>query len=251
MSKGPAARSTLDIALWFQARSESAGERLAPRKLHFLLYLAQALYAGENEGRKLMPGTFLAGEVGPVEPNIYALFEAGVPESQPTLNDTVEEFLNEVWGRFGRDSAREIERFVLRDGVWEIARKLGKNAEIPIELMTKVFTGSRVLGLKQARDKAASQHTPDEVFLTPSGQGARKWIPGGSGASAPPGSGASAPLGSGDPAPLGSGASAPRAPHPAPEGPRRDTPAARKDPVGGTRRILPPPGKGPGRGSGT
>lgn len=161
MSKGPAARSTLDIALWFQARSESAGERLAPRKLHFLLYLAQALYAGENEGRKLMPATFLAGEAGPVEPNIYALFEVGVPERQfGALGDTVEDFVNEVWGRFGRDSAREIERFVDRDGVWEIARKLGKNAEIPIELMTKVFTGSRVLGLKQARDKAAIQRTP-------------------------------------------------------------------------------------------
>lgn len=227
VSKEPAARSTLDIALWFQARSDSASERLSPRKLHFLLYLAQALYAGENEGRKLMPGTFLAGEVGPVEPNIYALFEEGAPKRQPgALSVVVEEFLHEVWGRFGRESAKEIERFVHRDGVWEAAKKLGQNAEIPIELMTKVYAGSRVLGLRQAREQAARRRDPDEVYLTPSGKRAHKWVPGGSGASAPGGSGASL--------------NAPRA---------GEGPAKQKKAAGGIRRIVPPPGKGQRPGS--
>ncbi len=212
VSKAPAARSTLDIALWFQARSDSAGERLSPRKLHFLLYLAQALFAGENEGRKLMPGTFLAGEVGPVEPNIYALFEEGAPDRQPgALSLAVEGFLNEIWGRFGHESAKEIERFVHRDGVWEAAKKLGQNTEIPIELMTRVFAGSRVLGLRQARDEAAKRSDPEEVFLTPSGKRARKWVPG-SGASVPE------PRAEEGPAEAGKGA-------------------------GGIRRIVPPPGK--------
>lgn len=213
VSKAPAARSTLDIALWLQARSESAGERLSPRKLHFLLYLAQALFAGENEGRKLMPGTFLAGAVGPVEPNIYALFEEGAPDRQPgVLSVAVEEFLHEIWGRFGHESAKEIERFVHRDGVWETAKKLGQNTEIPIELMTKVFAGSRVLGLRQERDQAASRRDPDEVFLTPSGQRARKWVPGGSRAGVPE----------------------PRA---------GQEPAKQKKSGGGIRRIIPSPGK--------
>lgn len=213
VSKAPAARSTLDIALWIQARSDSAGERLSPRKLHFLLYLAQALFAGENEGRKLMPGTFLAGEVGPVEPNIYALFEEGAPDRQPgALSVAVEEFLNEIWGRFGHESAKEIERFVHRDGVWEAAKKLGQNSEIPIELMTKVFAGSRVLGLRQARDEAASRRDPEEVFLTPSGKRARKWVPGGSGASVP-------------------------------EPRTGERPAEERKGAGGIRRIIPPPGK--------
>ncbi len=211
MNKAPAARSTLDIALWFQARSDSAGERLPPRKLHFLLYLAQALFAGENEGRKLMPGTFLAGEVGPIEPNIYTLFEGGALDRQPgSLSLTVEEFLNEIWGRFGHESAKDIERFVHRDGVWEAVLKLGQNVEIPIELMSKAFAGSRVLGLKQDREEAASRRDPEEVFLTPSGQRARKWVPGGSGASAPL----------------------------AAEGP-----SEKKKGPGGIRRIVPPPGK--------
>ena len=217
MNKAPAARSTLDIALWFQACSDSAGERLPPRKLHFLLYLAQALFAGENEGRKLMPGTFLAGEAGPIEPNIYTLFEGGALDRQPgALSLTVEEFLHEIWGRFGHESAKDIERFVHRDGVWEAALKLGQNVEIPIELMSKVFAGSRVLGLKQDREEAASRRDPEEVFLTPSGQRARKWVPGGSGASAPP----------------------------VEEGPAEE----RKGP-GGIRRIVPPRGKEPGSGS--
>ncbi|MCH7696794.1 MAG: hypothetical protein IIB73_10990 [Proteobacteria bacterium] len=213
MSKAPAARSTLDIALWFQARSDSAGERLPPRKLHFLLYLAQALFAGENEGRKLMPGTFLAGEVGPLEPNIYALFEEGAPDRQPgSLSVAAEEFLQEIWGRFGHEPAKEIERFVHRDGVWEAAKKLGKNAEIPIELMTKLYAGSRVLGLRQAREEAAARRDPDEVFLTPSGQRARKWVPQGSGASLPE----------------------PRA---------GERPGEERKGAGGIRRIIPPPGK--------
>lgn len=210
MGKTPAARSTLDIALWFQARSDSAGERLAPRKLHFLLYLAQALFAGGNEGRKLMPGTFLAGEVGPVEPNIYAWFEEGPPDRQPgVLSDLAEEFLHEVWDRFGQESAKEIERFVHRDGVWEAAKKLGRNAEIPIELMAKVFAGSRVLGQRKAGEPAANPSGPEEVILTTSGKRARKWVPGGSGSSAPREPGVS-------------------------EEPKG---------AGGIRRIIPPPGK--------
>ena len=35
--------------------------------------------------------TFLAAEAGPIEPNIYALFEDGAPERQPgSLNTAVE-----------------------------------------------------------------------------------------------------------------------------------------------------------------
>ena len=168
-----------------------------------------------------MPGTFLAGEVGPVEPNIYALFEEGALEHQPgPLSVAVEEFLHEIWGRFGHESAKEIERFVHRDGVWEAATKLGQNAEIPIELMTKVFAGSRVLGLKQERDEAAKRRDPEEVFLTSSGKRARKWVPGSSGASAPRGSGSSA------------------------SGPRvEEGPAEARKGAGGIRRIVPPPGK--------
>ena len=165
-----------------------------------------------------MPGTFLAGELGPVEPNIYALFEEGAPDRQPgALSDAVEEFLHEIWGRFGHESAKDIERFVHR-GVWSAAKKLCQNAEISIESMTKVFAGSRVLGLRQARGQTAKRRGPDEAFLTPSGQRARKWVPGGSGASAHSGSASSA------------------------NGPRA-RPAKQRKAAGGIRRIIPPPGK--------
>ena len=75
----PAVRSTMDVALWMLARAESAGEHLQPQKLQRLLYVAHAHYAGEQNS-KVMPATFLATKLGPVEPNIYHLFENGTPD---------------------------------------------------------------------------------------------------------------------------------------------------------------------------
>jgi hypothetical protein len=76
----PAVRSTLDVALWLLTRADFAGERLQPQKLQRLMYLAQAHYAGNGRGGKLMPATFLATDLGPIESNVYYLFEAGMPQ---------------------------------------------------------------------------------------------------------------------------------------------------------------------------
>lgn len=178
----PAARSTLDIALWLNARSDSAGERLSPRKLHFLLYLAQALYAADHEGNKLIPATFLAAETGPLEPNVYQLFAEGPPRMAPgKMNFAVETFMHEIWARFGRQSVAEVERFLNRDGAWSAALKEGRNSEITMELIVAAYRGTRALGSAPAREAAARSLNPGKEYLTTGGKRAAKWVPGVSG----------------------------------------------------------------------
>ena len=178
----PAARSTLDIALWFQSRSDSAGDRLSQRRLHFLLYLAQALYAGDNDGAKLMPATFLAAEAGPLEPNIYQFFQDGTPPIAPgTIGKAVENFLDEVWTRFGRQPVAELERFVYRDGAWAMALKRGRNSEITMESIVANYHGTRALGSTPTRQAAAQSRSPGKEYWTPGGKRAKKWVPGVSG----------------------------------------------------------------------
>ena len=108
---GPIVRSTLDIALWFVDRADSAGRQISPRKLHGLLFMAQVRFASDNGGRKLMPATFLAAETGPIEPTIYHIFEAGRPRVKAaTPGFSVEELLMETWDRFGELPDAEFSR---------------------------------------------------------------------------------------------------------------------------------------------
>jgi len=97
----PAALSTLDIALWFRARSESAGDALSQRELHLLLYVPQAHYAAEYDGQKLMPAVFLALDAEPMEPNIFQLFASGrgaLAGNDPSFG--LETYLHEIWARY-------------------------------------------------------------------------------------------------------------------------------------------------------
>src|SRR3546814_18975840 len=73
-----AVESTLDVALWFLDRARREDSNLHAQKLQRLLYLAQGYYAAGFHGRKLMPATFVAHELGPVEPTVFRLFELGV-----------------------------------------------------------------------------------------------------------------------------------------------------------------------------
>ncbi len=178
----PAVRSTLDVALWFVARGNSADAQMPPRKFHNLLYLAQALFAAENEGQMLAPATFLAAESGPIEPNIYQLFDNGPPLRR--LNDIaapVEDFLHDVWKRFGHMPTKDVESFVVRDRVWADALKRGRNSEITIEQMFMAYQGSRALGSTPQREAEKKSRKPGKEYWTQDGKKAERWIPGLSG----------------------------------------------------------------------
>lgn len=219
----PAARSTLDIALWFQSRGESAGDALSQRKLHLLLYLAQAHYAADHDGQKLMPATFLATDAGPLEPNMFQLFADGrctIPGADPSFG--VETHLHEIWARYGRKTAEQIATIIGRDGVWRAVLSRGNRIEIPFEAIYRGYGGGGGGGkavplaerqVERAADGAAPEAPAKEKeYWTLDGRRAQKWVPGVS-------RGAAAPV---------------------PAAPASD----KKGQGGGIRRIIPAPGKG-------
>ena len=196
----PAIRSTLDVAFWFQNRAQSAGERLAPQKLQRLLYLSQAQYAAANQGRKLMPATFVVTEYGPLEPTIYHVFENGPPQLKSrSPSARVEAFLLIIWQRFGSHTAEDLLAIIKSDGVYsETLEEQGRNAELIIESLAAAYESRAVnppaaagasISLEELDRRAQENElkarglTPkpkkgDKEYWTPDGRRGVKWVPG-------------------------------------------------------------------------
>ncbi len=175
----PASRSTLDIAWWFQARCESAGEALSARRMHYLLYLTQAHYVAEHRGQKIMPATFLATQLGPVEPNIHQLFEGGrfVLEANDPPH-MVEDYLVEIWNRFGKKTLKQLEGLVERDGAWRPVFRKGALLEIPAELLYRAYGGGADAVPLDRRSSAGQNRNKEQEYWTLTGKKAEKWTPG-------------------------------------------------------------------------
>lgn len=97
----PAARTALDVAIWFLDRARADDSHLPFQTLHRLLYLAQSHFAAEVGGM-LMPAIFLSEDGGPVEPNLQRLLADGRPDEimVDTLIGRVRDFLGTVWDRY-------------------------------------------------------------------------------------------------------------------------------------------------------
>ncbi len=139
--RSPAVRSTFDVVLWLLARGASAGMRLPAQKLQRLLYLAQAHFAAANEGRKLMPATFLATELGPLEPTVYHVFDGQPPKLKASAVKTeVVLFLDGLWSRYGQQSADDLLDLVKRDLAYRECLAEGeRNVEIEIAAMADAY----------------------------------------------------------------------------------------------------------------
>lgn len=165
-------------------RCDSAGESLPPQRLHYLLYLTHAHYAAEHRGRKIMPATFLATEVGPVEPNVHQLFEGGRLVVEVTAPPrVVEEYLTEIWSRYGRKSVQQLQGLVERDGAWRGVLRKGQLLEIPVELLYRAYGGGADAVPLDQRSSARQNRNKEQEYWTLSGKRAEKWVPG---ASSPP-----------------------------------------------------------------
>lgn len=111
----PAVASTFDVVYWFNDQALNDAEYLQPLKLQRLLFMAQAYYAVANKGQRLFPSIFIAHETGPIEPNIYRLFEG---ENKPYLDarlipEEIEAFLDDIWRRFGSHSGEHLSRVIM------------------------------------------------------------------------------------------------------------------------------------------
>jgi uncharacterized phage-associated protein len=134
--------SSFDIAFWFSDIALEQNEYLQPQKLHRLLFLAQAYFSLAFGGQKLMPGVFVAEEIGPIEPNIYRAFAQGRPniEAELFLSIDVESFLDNIWRRFGNLSADRLNKLCNETLAFKKALKAGKRTEITLESMMLSFT---------------------------------------------------------------------------------------------------------------
>ena len=164
----PVVRSTLDVAFWFAAAAQEFRVRLQPMKLQYLLYLSQARYAAANEGAALMPATFIVTPEGPIEPNIYYLFESGPPrfEAEPPQAQ-VEDHFRQIWNRFGKRTAAELAAIVKADQAFCHAADDGDGTVIEFPK-----TGPE----KPA--KARREVSGIVGMVTASGQPVRRWVPG-------------------------------------------------------------------------
>jgi uncharacterized phage-associated protein len=170
-----AVESVFDIAFWFVDTALNDNEYLQPQKLHRLLFLAQGYYAAMNKGRKLMPSVFVASEMGPIEPNLYAAFSKGRPDIEFNLflPEGVEEFLTTIWRRFGHHSADRLTAMTKATPAFKEARLRGLRGEIPIEAMLQAFgRGTETPAIDQVfRPKVLRSHTGKPVAV-------KAWVPG-------------------------------------------------------------------------
>lgn len=186
----PAARSSLDIALWFLTTAQDFGVRLQPMKLQRLLYFAQVRHADRHGGAKLMPATFLATDLGPLEPTVHHVFESGLTElaAKPPTRE-VETLLNEVWRRYGRKGAVELEAIVKADHAYHKARQRGLDSEIELGgIAAAAAEKKKAPARKKVRKREKrGEDVPSVVgMMTMDGRRIRKWVPGMKGGAAPP-----------------------------------------------------------------
>jgi uncharacterized phage-associated protein len=181
----PAVRSSLEVALWFYDRAESANRALDNLTLQQFLYLAQIEYAKAHNGRKLMPATFLATNTGPLEPTVYHIFERGRPnvrDEPPSF--TVSNFLMDVWNKYAPLSSRELTGLANDDMHYRHAFDQGRNHEISVTALRIVPDEPEPLAETMTEPETEEQPaTPADdgelVSYSPSGKPATRWTPGG------------------------------------------------------------------------
>ena len=155
--------STIDVAIWLLDRASAEDSYLQPQKLQRLLYLAQGYYAREYYGRKLMPATFIVHDMGPVEPTVFRLFEAGRPQIGFVAPPAeVKTFLEIVWRRFGGHTVDRLNALIGGQALYRETSSRGQGEEIPFDEMAAAFA---------SKDDAA------ETVRTPDGRAVKKWMP--------------------------------------------------------------------------
>lgn len=165
-----AVETAFDVAFWFSDTALNDNEYLQPQKLHRLLYLAQAYFAVAYDGRELMPATFIADDMGPIEPNMFAAFSKGRPniEVEMFLPPEITSFLDSIWRRFGHHSAERLSRMTKGTPAYRQAIAKGRKSFITLEAMRRSFSrGEETPGLQRVlKPKVLVSQTGRPVTVT-------------------------------------------------------------------------------------
>ena len=167
--------NAFDVAFWFADTALNENEYLQSQKLQRLLFIAQSYYCIVQKGRKLMPAIFVADETGPMEPNVYMAFSRGRPDidAEIFLPYEVEEFLSDIWLRFGHMPIERLDTITKETSAFKNALKRGPRAEMNLKEMGVSF-------LENREAPAASEVTSQKVLRTQSGKPVqvKAWVPG-------------------------------------------------------------------------
>lgn len=177
----PAVDSSFDVASWFIDRAINDGEYLQPKKLHGLMFLAQAYYAVAYNNRPLMPAMFIIDADGPIEPNVYRASAIRRPEIEKyKLPSDVDHFLDSIWRRFGQHSTDYLVKMVAGHPPVRDAAAQGARTIIPLTAMVafygkKASAASNAMGAPPVKDvlrpKVLKSQTGRPVSV-------QKWMPG-------------------------------------------------------------------------
>jgi uncharacterized phage-associated protein len=158
-----ATESSIDVAVWFLDRARLDDNYLQAQKLQRLLYIAHGLYGAKYHRRKLMPAVFVAHELGPIEPNIFRLFESGRPKiDEVRLPAEIEAFLEDIWRRFSAHPTERLTHIVTQQKAFRDALMKGEWEEIPFAAIVTAFQ---------------KKETPAETIRTADGRRVQKWMP--------------------------------------------------------------------------
>ncbi|MCE2510635.1 MAG: hypothetical protein J4G10_06635 [Alphaproteobacteria bacterium] len=156
-------QSAFDVALWFLDQASAEDSYLPPQKLHRLLFLAQAYYAVEREGAKLMPAVFVADLQGPTEPNVARAFEHGRPNVvADQLSADTDEFLYGIWRRYGHLNVEHLNQLVATVSGFDQMLAAGQGEEVPMRTICQTLKGKKTKRLGR----------------THNGKPIQRWIPG-------------------------------------------------------------------------
>lgn len=157
----PAARSGLDVALWFLIRASEERQRLPMEKLQMLLYFAEAAFSAKHGGRRLIAGQFLAGEAGPYDPTVAVALECGLSAPpQPSIAAEAEALLVALWKQYGAVPTTALTRVAMNDGVWQAALKRGINCPIDPAALRQAYMPKRKSAVKPAAKPAPQAEQP-------------------------------------------------------------------------------------------
>ncbi len=158
-----AVQSAFDVAFWFLDQASAEDNCLPPQKLHRLLFLAQAYFAVERAGAKLMPVVFVTALHGPVEPNVLRAFKHGRPNltAKPVTKET-DEFLYGIWQRFSHLNMDHLNHLVATLSGFDQMFAAGPGTEIPMQMLYKILKGKK----------------PVHLGHTHNGKSIQRWIPG-------------------------------------------------------------------------
>ena len=163
----PMVASSFDIASWFLERSKKHRLYLSPLKVQRLLYLAQAFYAGNHQGRALMPSRFVVSEVGPIEPNLVRVFEHGAPTvTIKELPKSVCAFLDTIWDKYGTRPVDALSRLTSLDPAYHEAQESGPLTEITRDMMERHYGPVDEAPLRVVDGKRIRPWTPKVIAAT-------------------------------------------------------------------------------------